>query len=159
MVNRFKEFINVLKALDDQNVDYILIGGIAVILHGYERLTTDIDLFLENKKENIKKLKKALESIFDDPSIEEISSEELNKYPVIRYGTPNGFNIDIMTNIGEIFSYDDLEYETIEYEGIKIKLGTLETLIKMKKDTMRYKDRADYLFLKELQKKKGNPDK
>ena len=150
MADQFQVFIKVLKALDEQNVDYILIGGVAVILHGFGRLTGDIDLFLKNNKENINKLKKALNSIFNDPAIEEITINELQKYPVIRYGTPDGFYIDITTNIGEMFSFEDLEYEIVEYKGIKIKLGTPETLLKMKKDTLRHKDKVDSLFLKEL---------
>ena len=156
MADQFAEFIKVFKAFDEHKVEYILIGGVAVILHGYGRLTGDIDLFLKNKKENINKLKKALNSIFDDPSIEEITLNELHKYPVIRYGTPNGFYIDIITQIGNTFSYEDLEYEIFEYQGIKIKVGTPETLYKLKKDTFRPKDKSDAIFLKELIKEKRN---
>ncbi|MCD4797075.1 MAG: nucleotidyltransferase [Candidatus Cloacimonetes bacterium] len=45
MIDQFTEFIKVLKAFDEQNVEYILIGGVAVILLGMERLTRDIDIF------------------------------------------------------------------------------------------------------------------
>jgi len=160
MVNQFREFIQVLKALDEQKVEYILIGGVAVMLHGMERLTRDIDLFVRMAPENIEKLRKALHSVFEDASIEEITLDELRHYPVIRYGTPDGFYIDIMTRIGEAFAYEDLKYEMIAYRGTKIKIGTPETLYKLKKDTVRLKDKADALFLKELikEKTKGNSD-
>ncbi len=155
MVNQFKEFIQVLKAFDEQKVDYILIGGVAVILYGMERLTRDIDIFIKMVPENIEKLRKALHLVFNDSSIDEITIDELDNYPVIRYGTPDGFYIDIMTRIGELFSYEDLEYEIIECHGIKIKIGTPETLYKLKKDTVRYKDKTDAMFLKELIKEKN----
>lgn len=150
MADQFTDFMQVLKALDKESVDYILIGGVAVIFHGMERLTRDIDIFVKMDPKNIEKLRRALHSVFRDPSIEEITSKELHKYPVIRYGTPNGFYIDIMVRIGEDIGYDDLEYEIIDYQGIRIKIGTPETLYNLKRDTVRYKDKMDAVFLEEL---------
>ena len=135
---------------DKHEVDYILIGGVAIILHGMERLTRDVDIFVKMDAENIDALRKALHSIFDDPSIEEITLEELNKYPVIRYGTPNGFCIDIMARLGEAISFEDLEYETIDYQGTKIRIGTPETLYEPKRNTVRDRDKIDAIFLEEL---------
>jgi hypothetical protein len=127
-------------------VDYVLVGGVAVILYGLERLTRDLDIFIKPVPENIEKLKEALNSVFHDRSIEEITSSELNKYPVIRYGTPNGFYVDIMTKLGEAFSYEDLEYEIIEYRDVKINIATPEMLYRMKKDTVRPHDKIDGIF-------------
>ena len=158
MLNQFKEFIKVLKVLDEYNVEYILIGGVAVILHGIERLTRDIDIFVKMVPKNIKKLREALYCVFNDSSIEEINFNELKKYPVIRYGTPGGFNIDIITHIGKVFGFEDLEFEIIEFQGIKIKIATPETLYKLKKDTLRYKDKGDAVFLKELIKRKKDSE-
>ena len=67
MTDQFKEFINLLKKLAEYDVDYILIGGVAVIMHGMERLTRDIDLFIRNTPSNIDKLKDALHSLYQDP--------------------------------------------------------------------------------------------
>lgn len=150
MTNQFQNFIAVIDALNKHNVDYILVGGVAVILHGLERLTRDIDIFINSDSENIDNLKRALQSIFDDLSINEITADELKKYAVIRYGTPDGFYIDIMTRIGEAISYQDLEYEIIDYNEIKIKLSTPEMLFKMKKDTLRLQDKIDASFLEEI---------
>jgi len=154
MADQFRDFIEVLEAFDKHEVDYILIGGVAIILHGMERLTRDIDLFVKMVPENIDKLRKALHTVFDDTSIEEITFEELNKYPVIRYGTPNGFYIDIMSRLGEAATFEDLEYEILDYQGIRIKIGTPETLYRLKKDTVRDRDKIDAIFLKELIKAK-----
>lgn len=160
MPNQFKEFVLLFKALDNHNVDYVLIGGVAVILHGMERLTRDIDLFIKSAPKNIENLKKALNSVFNDTSIEEITFNELQDYPVIRYGTPNGFFIDIMTRLGEAVLFEDLEYEIIEYQGVKIKIATPEILYNLKKDTLREKDKIDSLFLKEIiLDKKSNQNK
>ncbi|MCK4311283.1 MAG: hypothetical protein KAW88_00935 [Candidatus Cloacimonetes bacterium] len=156
MQNQFKEFIKVFKAFDEHKVEYILIGGVALILHGIERLTRHIDIFVRMVPTNIKKLRKALYCVYEDLSIKEITLEELQNYPVIRYGTPDGFYIDIITHIGKVFGFEDLEFKIIEFHGIKIKIATPETLYKLKKDTVRSKDKGDAIFLKELIKEKGN---
>lgn len=158
MEDQFEDFIKVLGALDKHEVDYILIGGVAVILHGMQRLTRVVDIFVKIVPENMDKLRKALHSIYDDVSIEEITVSELNEYPVIRYGTPSGFYIDIMARIGEVARYDDFECEIIDYQGIKIKIATPETLYLLKRDSLRDKDKIDAVFLRELiEAKKANP--
>ncbi|MGH7596204.1 MAG: nucleotidyl transferase AbiEii/AbiGii toxin family protein [bacterium] len=159
MQDQFDEFIKVLKAFEEHEVDYVLIGGVAVILHGMQRLTLDIDVFVKIVPENIDKLRKALHTLFDDISIEEITPNELNEYSVIRYGTPSGFYIDIMARLGEVAKYDNLEYEIIDYEGVKIKIATPETLYMLKRNTLRDKDKIDALFLQRLiEAKKSSPN-
>ena len=150
MNGQFKNFMSVLDALDKQKVKYILVGGIAVMLHGIERLTRDIDIFVKMDNKNIERLRKALHSIFEDESIKEITLEELQKYAVIRYGTPDDFYIDIIARLGEVAVYEDLEYEIISCQDIKIRIATPETLYNLKKDTIRYKDKFDAAYLKEL---------
>ncbi len=74
----------------------------------------------------------------------------LQNYPVVRYGAPNGLCIDLIVQLGEAVVYRELEYEMTEFRGTKIRLATPETLYRLKKDTVRDKDRMDALFLKEL---------
>ena len=114
MKDQLNAFFFFFSALNTYRVEYILVGGVAVIFHGMERLTRDIDLFVKLVPDNIVRLRKALYSVFDDSSIEEITCEELRTYPVIRYGTPDDFYIDIMTRLGNVVAYDDLEFEVIE---------------------------------------------
>lgn len=144
-----ESFMAVLKAFYEHEVEYILVGGLAVIFHGVSRVTKDLDFFVKRNPQNIEKLKRALQTVFDDESITEITDDELVEYPLIRYGTPQNYYIDIIDRIGEAFHYDDLEYEIIESQGIPVRVATLETLIKMKNSTIRIKDRADALLLME----------
>lgn len=149
-MNQFNEYMRVLEALEKHNVDYILVGGFAVILFGMQRLTRDVDIFVKMAPENIEKLRKALHALFNDPSIEEITLGELEQYPVIRYGTPNGFYIDILARLGEVAAFDDIDYEAVEIQGTQIKVATPETLYRLKKDTVRPEDKIDAMFLKEI---------
>jgi hypothetical protein len=53
------DFRDFLKALNNNNVEYILVGGMAVILHGYVRTTGDMDVWVKRTKENYGKIVRA----------------------------------------------------------------------------------------------------
>ena len=82
MENIFNKFLELMKSFDINNVEYILIGEIAINLHGFTRNTQDIDLFINPSEENINKLKSSLFEVFNDEDINEITLSELEKYPV-----------------------------------------------------------------------------
>lgn len=145
-----ESFVNVLKALHEHEVDYILVGGMAVILQGVPRLTEELEIFVKSDAANIDKLRKALRTVFDDDSIDEIKDEDLAQYPVIRYGTPANYYIDVIDRVDEMFKYDDLEFEMVVRDGVPIRVATKETLIKLKQATMRQIDQADVLMLQEI---------
>lgn len=147
-------FLAVLKALHEHSVEYILVGGLAVGFHDISRFTTDLDIFVKRDRQNLEKLRHALAFVFQDEATREITIEELEQYPVLRYGTPHDYYIDIMDRIGEAFSYDDLEYEIIESQGIPVRVATIETLIKLKKDTLRERDQLDVFYLTEKLREK-----
>jgi len=147
--NQTEKFLAVLDALQKEGVDYVLIGGFAVVLHGSPRFTEDIDLFIRNNESNLEKLRTALKHVFNDPSIDEITVPEIKQYAVIRYGTTDDFYIDIIGNLGEAFSFDDIKSEEIDVRGTKVRIATLESLYKLKEKTYRAVDQSDLLFLAE----------
>lgn len=149
----FEKFIQIFDSLNKGKVEYVLIGGFAVILYGLPRVTEDIDLFIDPDEDNIERLKDALYRVFEDDDINDISADMLKDYAVVRYGTLSGFHIDLIVKIGEIFSYEDLQYDIKEIEGHKIRVATKEILYNMKKDTVRPIDKSDAVFLLELIKK------
>jgi predicted nucleotidyltransferase len=156
----FEDFLKILKALAWEKVEYILIGGFAVILHGLARLTADIDIFIKPEAENLERLKKALKEVFPkDLEIDSVSLQDLEEYAVVRFGTEADFYIDIVARIGEMFRYEDLQYEVRTVEGVPVRLATPETLFKMEKDTVRPEDKRDAWFLAELIAKKTSRGK
>ncbi|KAA3617037.1 MAG: hypothetical protein D8M58_04430 [Calditrichaeota bacterium] len=155
MIDLFKKFQDVIKALNKRNVDYILIGGYAVILYGMPRLTQDLDLIIKMDHSNIKNFRYALEDVFKDDEIKEITFDELKKYAVIRYGCPDGFYIDVMAGIGEVADYDSINFETKVFKGSFVKIATPEALFELKKNTVRPEDKRDARFLKSLIEKGG----
>lgn len=148
--NLFKRFLDVIDILEKEKVDYILIGGFAMVLYGMPRVTQDLDIFIKNKKENVERLQKALNSLFNDKSVFEITSSELEEYNVIRYGAREGFYVDVLSRLGTAFSFEDLNYEKINVGSHQVKIATVETLYKLKEKTLRAIDKTDLIFLKQL---------
>lgn len=141
----FEHTHRVLAALERKGVRYVIIGAVALNLQGLARATQDLDFFVEPERDNIERLKEALASVFHDPLIDEINSEDLlGEFPAVQYTPPEGgFQIDILTRLGEAYSFDDLESERVDFEGIEVSVVTPLTLYKMKKSTVRPQDRAD----------------
>jgi hypothetical protein len=142
--------MRVLAALETARVEYVVIGGVAVNLHGIGRATEDIDIFVAPSAENVARLRRALHSIYSDPSIDEITAEDLcGEYPAIRYVPPDGPPMDILTRLGERFRFADLESERYDVEGQPVSVATPTTLYKMKVSTVRPLDHADAAKLAE----------
>jgi hypothetical protein len=149
MATAFDRLLDLLRALQDESVEYVLFGGQAVNLHGIPRFTEDIDLFVNPTRRNVDRLRRALRRLWHDPEIEEIRAEDLaGDYAVVRYGTPDGFAVDLVARIGEMFSYGDVESEEIVLEGVAVRIATPGMLYRMKKDTVRPLDHADAADLK-----------
>ena len=135
----------VLAALEKERVRYIVFGGVAINLHGLARATEDLDVFIAPSEENVERLKSALRAVFDDPSIDEITSADLlGEYPAVQYVPPEGtFHVDILTRLGEAFHFEDLQSERVELDGMAVSVATPQTLYRMKKGTVRPKDWGD----------------
>ena len=135
----------VLAAFEKSGVRYAVFGAIAMSLHGLARHTEDLDVFVEPTAMNLERVKQALQSIIADPEIDTIDVAELmGEYPSVRYIPPEGdFYIDIVTRLGEKFSFADLDITQVPFEGFRVPVVTPETLYRMKRDTVRAKDRID----------------
>jgi hypothetical protein len=145
------KLVMIAEAFNREGVAYIVFGGAAVNLHGIFRATEDADFFVQADPENVARIKRALRSLWDDPSIDEIQDDDMiGDYPSFRYGPPNEmFDIDVVSRLGEAFSYDDLQFEVHSVDGVEIRLATPATLYRMKRDTVRYKDREDAAKLRQ----------
>ena len=135
----FKEF---LQLLNENKVQYLVIGGYAVAFHGHPRYTKNIDIWLLPETKNIKNLLQALED-FGFASLELKIDDFLDPDQIIQLGYPPN-RIDLLTDLqGVDFKtcYDN-KIE-VEIEGIKINFIDLENLKKNKKATGRHQDLAD----------------
>lgn len=137
----FKDFI---KALNSCNVEYVLVGGYSVILHGYARTTGDMDIWVNRTLENYQRLLKAFAE-FKMPLFDMTGENFLNhnEWDVFRFGR-KPTRIDIMVKVkGLEFNNAFLKSKIYTIEKIKIRTVRLQDLIKSKKAAGRFKDLDD----------------
>jgi hypothetical protein len=141
----------VLAALEREGVQYVVFGAVALALHGLPPATGELGLFIAPDRDNIERLRTALRSVFDDPEIDEITSDDLlGEYPAIQYGPPEGpFHIDLLSRLGEQFDFASLESERVDFGDIPVTVVTPAMLYRMKAKTVRPKDQVDAARLAE----------
>jgi hypothetical protein len=140
----------VFRSLNDEAVRYVVFGGIAVIARGVTRATQDLDLFLDPANNNVDAARRALQRVFADPALDELTGATMDEYGLVRYGPPDhDFVIDLTTRIGEAFAFGDLEATTVELQGVPVPVATPRTLIRMKESSPREKDSSDVVRLRE----------
>ncbi len=141
----FKEFIELL---NKHGIEYLLIGGYAVALHGYIRTTVDIDFWIRKSKTNAEKMVNVLEE-FGFASLQLTPSDFEKDHVIIQLGYPP-HRIDILTSPeGVIFDECYPKKLTVETrDGVKIHYIDLENLKKNKLAAGRSRDIADLDNLK-----------
>jgi hypothetical protein len=146
------ELVRVLRAFESAGLEYVLIGATAMGFHGLVRATEDVDLFVRATRENIERLREAFRSAYpDDPNVDDIRTEDLlGEYPAVRYYPPAGdLFFDVMTRLGETASFDTVQAEIKEVDGIRVRVATPAALYHLKKGTVRPLDRQDAAALRE----------
>lgn len=115
------DLVAICGSLNVEGAKYMLVGGLAMIQHGFTRTTQDIDLLVESSLENQKKIKKALE-ILPDKAIRELGDEDLRNYLVVRVG--DEVLVDLMLSACGI-SYEQAcgETDTVTLRGIPIPIA------------------------------------
>lgn len=140
------ELLRALRAFERHGLEYVIIGGAAMGLHGLVRATEDLDIFIRADVANVRRLQDALREVYPgDPSIDEISPADLlGDYPSVRYYPPSGdLYFDVLTRLGEVASYETVESETIVIEGVRVVVATPAALYRLKRGTVRPIDHSD----------------
>lgn len=138
----FKDFIQALNTCD---VEYILVGGYSVILHGYSRTTGDMDIWVKPSLENYKKLVLAFNqfgmSIFDMTASKFLA---IGHYDVFTFGRPP-VCIEILTMVKGLVFED--AFSLAQWFGVTTDISVrtlyLPHLIDAKKAANRPKDIDD----------------
>ncbi len=145
MANIFNDdFRDFIQALNHNGVEYILVGGYAVILHGYRRVTGDMDIWVNRTKENYSKLTKAFTEfglpVFDMTENKFLDFETAD---VFSFGRPP-VSIDIITKLKGV-EFNDAFSQALQFEesGLPIRFIHLNNLIQAKKAAGRHKDLDD----------------
>lgn len=145
-----KDFQEFIVALNEEEVEYILVGGYAVILHGYHRTTGDLDIWVKPTLPNYNKLMKAFRS-FGLPTDAISDADFLNssEMDVFTFGRPP-VSIDLMTAVkGLDFDTAFKNAITNETQGFNIRLIGYHQLIQAKLASRRLRDLNDVEMLEE----------
>ena len=141
----FKDF---LQLLNENDVEYLLVGGYAVALHGYVRYTADMDIWVLTTPENAQKVVNAL-SAFGLPDAGQLIEIFQKEKRVVGMGLPP-YKIEVVTSIdGVSFETCYQQRLTIDIEGVSVNYLSLKDLRKNKAASGRFKDLNDLEHLPE----------
>lgn len=150
-----------LAALSRHGVDFLVAGGLAVILHGYARLTLDLDIVPSPRQESMRRLTAALSEL------EAVAVGARNERLPLDLSHPESLavgNYFLETKYGalDLFNgprpdlnrYRRLDRDAIEVDvaGNAVKVVSKDDLIAMKREAGREKDLADIAALTEVER-------
>jgi hypothetical protein len=146
-----EDLINFWKELHARQVEYIVVGGFAAILHGASRITQDVDIWIKDTKENRSKFRQVISNLGLGDFKELESMEFIPGWTSIYLF--QGLELDIMTYLKAFpqTSFDACfnKASIATIEGIPIRFLHLNQLLEEKKANARPKDLLD---IEELEK-------
>jgi predicted nucleotidyltransferase len=143
-----EDYKDMLCALVDESVDFILVGAYALAAHGFPRATVDIDLWVRPSPDNAEKVYKAL-ARFGAP-LSEVSTTDFEKEDaVVQIGVAPR-RIDFVTGVSGL-TYDEASRGAIarDIDGVRVRILSMPDIIRNKLASGRPKDLED---VKTLQK-------
>ena len=145
-----EDYRDILRALNAEHVDFILVGAYALAVHGYPRATMDIDLWIMPSLANAEAVIRAIKH-FGAP-LHGLSVEDLQHDDTVFQIGVAPRRIDLITGATGL-RYDTASEKATykQIDGIEIKVLSISDLIINKEATGRLKDKADAEELKRLQ--------
>ncbi len=143
------DYLDMLRCLNKAGVDYIMVGGWAVNMHGYVRATIDLDIWILADQANARKVYAALVE-FGAP-VGNVSVQDFSTSGVIFQIGVAPCRIDIINEIDGL-KYMDAAPRAVqkEIDGVPVRILSLEDLIVNKRASGRTKDLADAEILEGL---------
>jgi hypothetical protein len=134
----YQDVLRIVELLEEEHVEYALIGGYALALQGIVRLTEDVDILVEPTVDNARRWVRALSKLPDGAAKELAGDDTVHEEPyAIRIN--DEFTVDVMNSASGFTWQQLLPYRT-RIDGINVL--SLEGLFRMKEHG-RLKDRAD----------------
>jgi hypothetical protein len=142
---QLQDLLDLCQALNREGARYLLVGGFAVILHGFVRTTKDVDFLVDPSEENIRAVKRAMATLPDNAA-SLLTDDEVQRYQVVRVA--DEIVVDLMAAAcGVTYSAAQAGIEIFKLRGVDIPVASKELLIRMK-DTFRESDAMDVRFLR-----------
>lgn len=153
-------FIDIIKKLNEQDLEFAVAGGFAVALHGAVRGTVDLDIVIVINQSNFKKAEKALNDLqlksripVTADEVFKFREEYIEKRNLIAWSFVNYKNPSQVVDIIITHDLKKMKSEKISIHGIKVPVLSIKSLIQMKQDAGRPQDIEDIKALKEIDEK------
>jgi len=160
----------IIKFLSDNGIDFVLVGGLAVALHGYARNTMDVDIVMAMDDHNVQRFLHAARSaglrpvlpveidVLSDPAL-------LNQWHRERHLLAFGLHSqDSQSTVLDILIKPVVSFASLRQDAKEIALGTqriaiasIDHLIEMKSATGRSKDAIDVEELQKIKARQEHP--
>ena len=157
--------VELLQALSDENVQYVLVGGLAVQLHGFMRATFDIDLVLAMDDGNLARfidvakrfglkpgIPVPIDSLRDAGQIEQWHREKGMLAFSLREPQAAGSVVDVLVR-------PEISFETLVANAVKgalfgrlVLIASIDDLLAMKRAANRPKDQLDIVALEKIKR-------
>ena len=142
--------VGLLRRLAAAQVDYVVIGGVAVVAHGYARATRDLDITYATDAENLERLggvllvlHARLRGVADDVPVVP-DARTLRHVQLLTLDTDDG-GLDLLVDPAGAAPYEELKSraDRIELDGSEIRVVALDDLLAMKRAAGRPQDLVD----------------
>jgi hypothetical protein len=158
--------LDILKRLNDHHVEYVLVGGMACVVHGSQVVTQDVDICAPLTLENLRNLCDALNDIHPrfrmarDLRPLPQNPEELDKFQNLYLLTDLG-QLDVLSEIAGVGKYSEVERHVIQvdFNGTCIGVLDLDTLLLAKQAMNAPKDRQVAVELSAIRERLLHTDK
>jgi hypothetical protein len=154
-------YLDLFRALEEERVEYVVVGGLAINLHGVERATMDVDLVLAMDDGNLRRFLNAATKLKLKPSLP-VSIESLcnatqldawvrERHPIafsLQPASPNVPTVDII--LRPAVPFEQMYRNRIEKDvgDVRLSLASIDDLISLKTGTGRKRDASDVEALK-----------
>lgn len=162
----------VFKALNKAKVKYVVAGGVAVVLHGYERLTKDLDLIVLLKKDNLNKFYEALKKAGYNPRVPVTKEQFMNAKERKRWKKEKGMIVfsfvenDPPFKMIDMFVDEPIPFSQIYKSKVDVRIKdmivpllSIPHLKKLKYQARRPHDLIDIVQLEAIEKWNRNENK
>ncbi len=156
-------YLDLFRALERENVRYLLIGGLALNIHGVERATMDIDLMLAMDAENLEAFRLAAQALgmepvlpvsmkdFADPPVLQrwVDEKHLLAFPM-RPREPSAPTVDVLVRPNVTFDSAWARHLDKALGDVHVRIAHIDDLIALKTGTGRQRDASDVAALERL---------
>jgi len=160
----------ILRALEDARVRYLVVGGVAVVLHGHPRMTADLDLVVDLLPQNLEAAFAALGALGYRPRVPVTASDLADPATRERLVAEKGmtvlslFSPELPLTEIDVFADPPFDFDAAFARALLADLGSfratvasIEDLVSMKRRAARPKDLEDVRMLLALAAERGDP--